>query len=143
MCIAPAAYADFYADSYSSDGSLDFFFIFLTENSVEISGADYPVCMHVCMCVYVCVYVCMYMCVCVCTDLRGCMLNTYILCQLHVLVKQQQRLLLDSCIISISFSLLCSGILSKGNFCCKSLGLFSLKSTYLIYRFTVHNESSN
>ena len=44
FCVAPAAYADFYADSYSSDGSLDFFFIFLIENSVEISGADHPVC---------------------------------------------------------------------------------------------------
>ena len=41
---APAAYVDYYADSYSSDDSLSFYFIFLTENSVEISGTDNEVC---------------------------------------------------------------------------------------------------
>ena len=39
-CIAPAAYADYYADNYTDDDSLSFYFIFLTENSVEISGTD-------------------------------------------------------------------------------------------------------
>ena len=41
---APAAYVDYYADSYSIDDSLSFYFIFLTENSVEISGTDNEVC---------------------------------------------------------------------------------------------------
>jgi len=40
----PAAYVDYYADSYSTDDSLSFYFIFLTENSVEISGTDNAVC---------------------------------------------------------------------------------------------------
>ena len=45
FCIAvPAAFVDYYADSYSSDDSLSFYFIFLTENSVEISGTDNAVC---------------------------------------------------------------------------------------------------
>ena len=56
FCVAPAAYADFYADSYSSDGSLHFFFIFLIENSVEISGPDYPVCVHSGVAMFVVIY---------------------------------------------------------------------------------------
>ena len=44
---APAAYVDYYADSYSIDDSLSFYFIFLTENSVEISGTDNEVCLRV------------------------------------------------------------------------------------------------
>ena len=47
VCITvPAAFVDYYADSYSSDDSLSFYFIFLTENSVEISGTDNAVCVH-------------------------------------------------------------------------------------------------
>jgi len=60
----PAAYVDYYADSYSTDDSLSFYFIFLTENSVEISGTENAVCcMCVCMIMYACVtlYVCEYM----------------------------------------------------------------------------------
>ncbi|XP_065883725.1 uncharacterized protein [Dysidea avara] len=36
----PATYVDYYADNYTTDGSLDFYFIFLREQSVEISGTD-------------------------------------------------------------------------------------------------------
>ena len=46
----PAAYVDYYADSYSTNDSLSFYFIFLTESSVEISGTDKEVymCMSAC-----------------------------------------------------------------------------------------------
>ena len=47
FCITvPAAFVDYYADSYSSDDSLSFYFIFLTENAVEISDTDNAVCVH-------------------------------------------------------------------------------------------------
>ena len=49
-CIDPSAYVDHYADSYSNDDSLSFYFIFLTENSVEISGTDNVVSVSVCVC---------------------------------------------------------------------------------------------
>jgi len=61
----PAAYVDYYADSYSTDGTLSFYFIFLTENSVEISGTDNPVCcIYVCINMYACVTLCVYICEC-------------------------------------------------------------------------------
>ena len=41
----PATYVDYYGDNYSDDGSLDFYFVFLREQSVEISGSDSQVCM--------------------------------------------------------------------------------------------------
>ena len=47
-CIAPAAYVDYYPDNYTADDSLSFYFIFLTENSVEISGTDNEVSVSVC-----------------------------------------------------------------------------------------------
>ena len=71
----PAAYVDYYADSYSTDDSLSFYFIFLTENSVEISGTDNAVCVlalastcanyHFFACLVMCEYVCMNVHVCV------------------------------------------------------------------------------
>ena len=48
----PAAYVDYYADSYSTDDSLSFYFIFLTENSVEISGTDNAVCVLALVCTF-------------------------------------------------------------------------------------------
>jgi len=45
----PVTYVDYYADDYSIDGSLDFYFIFLREQSVEIAGTDSQVCL--CMCI--------------------------------------------------------------------------------------------
>ena len=51
FCITvPAAFVDYYADSYSSDDSLSFYFIFLMENAVEISGTHNEVCVCVCVC---------------------------------------------------------------------------------------------
>ena len=52
-CVAPAAYVDYYADNYTADDSLSFYFIFLTENSVEISGTDNAVS----VCTYMFMYV--------------------------------------------------------------------------------------
>jgi len=51
----PAAYVDYYADNYSTDGSLDFYFIFLREQSVEISGSDSQVCEYVHTYIHACV----------------------------------------------------------------------------------------
>ena len=74
-CVDPSAYVDHYADSYSinnsgnysnDDDSLSFYFIFLTENSVEISGTDNPVSVCLCVCVCVCLCVCLSVCLSVC-----------------------------------------------------------------------------
>ena len=71
-CVAPAAYVDYYADNYTDDDSLSFYFIFLKENSVEISGTDNAVSMclsmhiHMSSCRCKCVHVCVCVCVCVC-----------------------------------------------------------------------------
>ena len=73
-CIAPAAYVDYYADSYSTDDSLSFYFIFLTEKSVEISGTDNAVRVYMTvwsMSVYVYVCVCVRLSVCVMTNNAG------------------------------------------------------------------------
>ena len=43
----PYTYVDYYADNYTADSSLDFYFIFLREQSVEISGTDSQVCVAV------------------------------------------------------------------------------------------------
>ena len=74
-CIAPAAFVDYYADNYTADDSLSFYFIFLTENSVEISGTDNAVSLFVCVCVCVCVRACVRacVCVCVCAQVSACM----------------------------------------------------------------------
>ena len=61
-CIAPAAYVDYYADNYTADDSLSFYFIFLTENSVEISGTDNAV--------GVCTYIFMHVSTCMCVHIN-------------------------------------------------------------------------
>ena len=53
-CVAPAAYVDYYADNYTDDDSLSFYFIFLTENSVEIFGTDNAV--RVCKSALLCIH---------------------------------------------------------------------------------------
>ena len=49
--VDPVTYADYYADTYSDDDSLSFYFIFYAENPLEITitGAH----KQVCACIYV------------------------------------------------------------------------------------------